>query len=93
MTQAQQPIEIGDLTPPTPREGDFRRRYDPLGTCPTPLRDRYEKLALKAASGSLAAIARLKCLECCAWQPVEVRRCEISGCALWLRARRHEVRK
>lgn len=63
------------------------KKYDPLGTCPPPLRRRYANHALKASRGSLVSMIRLKCLECCAWNSAEVRRCEIRGCALWLRAR------
>ena len=63
------------------------KKYDPLGTCPPALRRRYANHALKASRGSLVSMIRLKCLECCAWNSAEVRRCEIRGCALWLRAR------
>jgi hypothetical protein len=66
----------------------FPPQYDPLGTCPPELKVRYEKAALRAQNGSLAAILKLKCLECVAWQQSEVRRCEITGCALWPRARK-----
>lgn len=71
------------------KDSSAPRGYDPLGTCPPEQRDRYRKTAEKAASGSLAAIIKLKCLECCAWYSAEVRRCEIRGCALWIRATRH----
>lgn len=68
-------------------------RYDPLGTCPPEKRGRYEKTALQARNGSLAAIVKLKCLKCNCWEHNEVRRCEISECALWLRARKDLCQK
>lgn len=79
---------IRDLPPAAPSERDFPDGFDPLATCPPAQRGKYEKVALRAANGSLAAAARLKCLECVAWQPAEVRKCEIRSCPLWLRSRK-----
>ena len=31
----------------------------------------------------LAKVIRKKCLECCCFQPGEVRKCHITDCALW----------
>ena len=66
--------------------------YDPLETCPTDLRHRYEGMA-KRAPRELAVAVRLKCLECAAWQPAEVPRCEITGCALWARRGGRSLKK
>lgn len=66
--------------------GGEARGFDPLQTCPRELRPKFERLAEKAAAGSLAAMAKLKCVECSGWSTREARRCEIRGCALWLRA-------
>jgi len=56
-----------------------------LETCPedrvalhASKRDRLEK-----APNTRSVAIRLKCLECCAWQPAEVRNCQIVNCALW----------
>ena len=83
-----QPIQLRGLRPKPRKKATFPPGYDPLDTCPPDKRSRYEKAAKLAANGSLAAICRLKCLECVAWQASEVRRCEIRGCALWPRARK-----
>lgn len=60
---------------------------DVLATCPSERRERYERRAQLASGpargGRLRAAIRLKCLECCAWNEAEVRRCEIKSCALW----------
>lgn len=55
---------------------------DALSTCPTERRKRYRRLAERARRQRAAAI-QLKCLDCCAWQAREVRRCAIRDCALW----------
>ncbi len=62
--------------------------YDPLQTCPPEMRQRYKRMAGLAGQGRLPAMVRLKCLECCCWSSAEVRSCEITGCALWVRARK-----
>lgn len=56
-----------------------------LATCPPEKRDRFEKRANRLANRPQMKTnaIKLKCLECCAWQSAEVRRCEIRGCALW----------
>lgn len=41
------------------------------------------KVLDKAASGSLRAAVKLKCLDCTNMQPVEIRLCELNGCPLW----------
>ena len=81
-------VEKSDLSLVRPLSERGVERFDPLGTCPSDLRYRYEKYAQKAASGSLAAAVHLKCPECCCWQQAEVRRCEIVGCPLWARLQR-----
>ena len=59
-----------------------------LSTCPKAKRARYRRRAERAAAGSYPAAVQLKCLECCAWDFGEAKRCEITSCALWpLRAR------
>ncbi len=60
-------------------------KHDPLGTCPPHLKPRYEAMAARAKKGHADPAARLKCLECCAWQSGEVAICHIVECALWAR--------
>ncbi len=43
----------------------------------------YTKLAEKAAKGSLKAVIKLNCLNCCCLQKKEVSLCVITGCPLW----------
>ena len=65
--------------------------YDPLGTCPTPLKSLYRSAAESARNGRPKAILRLKCLECCGWEKEEVEQCQIKQCALWYFRGREEV--
>lgn len=43
----------------------------------------FKSLAEKASSGSMKAGIKLKCLDCCCWQPAEVRRCTMVNCPLY----------
>ena len=65
--------------------------FDPLATMPSDLPESqkryYAKLAEKAPTQYRSAV-KLKCLECCAWDRGEVKRCEVSGCPLWAMNRR-----
>ncbi len=87
MSNPQQ-IQLRDLPRKQAKLAKSPPGYDPLGTCPPKKRDRYRNTAIRASNGSLAAIVKLKCLECVCWEHSEVKRCEISGCALWPRARK-----
>jgi hypothetical protein len=44
---------------------------------------RFLPLVDKAEKGSAKACIKLKCLECSAWQPTEVRHCVITNCPLY----------
>ena len=44
---------------------------------------KFAKLANKVVRGSLKSAVKLKCLECCCWQPKEVTSCHIKSCPLW----------
>jgi hypothetical protein len=52
-------------------------------TIPLDMLPRLEKTVEKAAQGSLTARIKLKCLDCCAFQPIEVRECPSMDCSLW----------
>lgn len=58
---------------------------DLLATCPQDRRDRWRSTADRAENGPSrrSSAIRLKCLECCNFQEAEVRRCQITSCALW----------
>ncbi len=58
---------------------------DILSTCPEALKPRHEAKVKKLteAPKTRSVAIKLKCLECCAWQEAEVRRCHITDCALW----------
>lgn len=58
---------------------------DVLATCPSDQKERWASAAARTVNGprQRASAIRLKCLECCAWQQAEVRRCAIKECALW----------
>ena len=59
-------------------------QVDPLFHCPEALRPRFAARAAKVQAGtSLRAAIDLRCLDCCCWQPAEVKRCEINACSLW----------
>jgi hypothetical protein len=70
---------------------DPRSAFQPLSNLPQDVPRRWRgywlKLAGKATTSYRAAV-ELKCLECCAWQRTEARRCEIRGCPLWAVSRR-----
>jgi hypothetical protein len=55
---------------------------DALETCPPERRDRWRKKAERVGTSGRAAI-ELKCLECCAWDRPEAKRCAIRSCAIW----------
>lgn len=57
---------------------------DPLDTYPRAKRERYRARKEKAALGRLRASIDLKCLDCVSWSAVEVKRCAIRSCSLWL---------
>ncbi len=61
--------------------------FEPLSTCPDSLRERYASRA-KRADTSLKSAIELKCLECCAWDRPEVKRCQIGTCPLYALNRR-----
>lgn len=73
----------GTQEAPEPPEIEF----DPLGTCPTELRERYQRRADLAEKHPMKAI-ELKCIECCGWDRPEAARCELSDCPLWALNRR-----
>jgi hypothetical protein len=70
---------------------DLRSRFQPLASLPQNVPRRWRghwlKLADRATTSYRTAV-ELKCLECCAWQRTEARRCEIQGCPLWAVNRR-----
>lgn len=43
----------------------------------------YTALVERIRGGSKVAAIKLKCLECCSYQRIEVRECTVSACALW----------
>ena len=69
-----------------PAEIDFRSGFLPLSNLPQNVprrwRNHWLKVADRAATSYRAAV-QLKCLECCAWQRTEARRCGLWGCPLW----------
>ncbi len=72
-------------------EAGSEARFDPLANMPADLpatrQRRCRKLAEKADHQYRAAV-ELKCIECCAWQRSEVKRCAVRSCPLWLLRRR-----
>lgn len=48
------------------------------------VKDRFEKLAERVKLGSLSACMKMNCLECCAYQTVEIRKCGDMACPFWL---------
>ena len=69
-----------------PVEMDLRSGFQPLSNLPQNVSRRWRKHWLKLAdqaATSYRAAVELKCLECCAWQRTEARRCESWGCPLW----------
>lgn len=52
-------------------------------TVPLDMLPRLEKTLERAEKGSLTARIKLKCLDCCNMQPIEVKLCSIMDCSLW----------
>ena len=52
-----------------------------LNGIPEELRARLRKQAMEAPTSYRAAVM-LKCLDCCAWDRKEVKRCHITACSL-----------
>ena len=84
----------GEIAPPRrekPGELGLRNGFQPLSNLPQGVprrwRAHWRKLAGRAATSYRAAV-ELKCLDCCAWQRTEARRCEIRGCPLWAVSKR-----
>ena len=74
-----------------PAEMDLRNGFQPLSNLPQYVPRRWRSHWLKLAdqaSTSYRAAVELKCLDCCAWQRTEARRCEVRGCPLWAVSRR-----
>jgi hypothetical protein len=91
----QKRISNSNSTQPDPGSGstEIGRRIAPVNDF-RPLEDtrpdtqrRYEKLAKRSARNPLDAI-KLKCIECCGWDFVEAKRCDIKCCPLWSMNRR-----
>jgi len=45
--------------------------------------DRWHNIVDKAEKGSKSAAIKLKCLDCCCWQPPEIKHCTCVGCPLF----------
>ena len=91
MTAVSQPVQLRDCGPKRRKRYRVFERYDPLDTCPPSERHRSKSAVELARNGSLAAAAKLKCLECACWSHAEVKKCEIVGCPLWARIGREEI--
>ena len=57
--------------------------FDPLATCPKKWRPRFEALARKSPKSLISAI-KLKCIDCCAWERPEAKKCHITSCPLYM---------
>ena len=66
------------IGPSSDNEGGF----SPLATCPKQSDERFRRRGELAATSYRAAV-ELKCLECCAWDRPEAKRCRILSCPLW----------
>jgi hypothetical protein len=67
-----------------PRTSPGRRgsKLVPLAVLRSQTPARFRRLVDRAEAGSVRAALRLKCLECSAWQPAEVRLCAVTACPL-----------
>ena len=68
-------------------QGGFSTLSTLPSNVPFSYRRRWERLAARAATSYRAAV-ELKCLECCAWERTEAKRCALNGCPLWALCRR-----
>ncbi len=74
--------EIGTGNTRIGPSSDNESRFSPLATCPKESVERFRRRAELADTSYRAAVG-LKCLECCAWDRPEAKRCEIVSCPLW----------
>ena len=79
--------EIGTGNTRIGPSSDNESGFSPLATCPKESVERFRRRAELADTSYRAAVG-LKCLECCAWDLPEVKRCEIVSCPLWALSRR-----
>ena len=74
---------------PIPGGGRRKRRFNEESIValkngiPAEERVKREKTINKAATGSLKAAVKLKCLDCTNWTPGEIATCQIQECSLW----------
>lgn len=59
----------------------------PLKFCPEKLAKDLERQA-KMIDRSMRAAIKIKCIECCGWNRVEVKGCQIKTCALYFHNRK-----
>ncbi len=74
--------EIGTGNTRIGPSSDNESGFSPLATCPKQSVERFRRRAKLAATSQRAAI-ELKCLECCAWDRPEAKKCRILSCPLW----------
>ncbi len=74
--------EIGTGNTRIGPSSDNESGFSPLATCPKESVERFRRRGELADTSHRAAVG-LKCLECCAWDLPEVKRCEIVSWALW----------
>ena len=70
------PVSVG----PRKRKGV---NSDILSALKSGMPEKYHPIADKAAKGSLKAVIKLKCLDCCNWQQREVALCTVTACPNW----------
>jgi hypothetical protein len=77
----------GDSSGPPVRASSGRHRKKrpsvPLPALRAEVPAKFRHLVGRVEAGSLPAAVYLKCLECSAWQPAEVRLCAVTGCPLY----------
>ena len=45
--------------------------------------EKYKPIVKRVVKGSMSAAVKLKCLDCCNYQTIEVKLCECRECSLW----------
>jgi hypothetical protein len=77
----------GDSSGPPVRASSGRHRKKrpsvPLHALRAEVPAKFRHLVGRVEAGSLPAAVHLKCLECSAWQPAEIRLCAVTGCPLY----------
>ena len=84
--RGRQPGQSGPTTLHVPRSVKFAENpkiKQSLCQIKAVVPERFQPVVNRVIKGSMKAAVNLKCLDCCDYQPIEVKLCECNACSLW----------